>query len=190
MIQEVLRLLAPLARRVRLIVSRAVLTAPADDSGGSQKVDVALLADEEREGVARVQQYGLTSVPPKDAEAVCLSVGGVRDHLVVVAVDDSASRPTGLKEGEVALWTKKAGVRVKAVDDGHVDLGTNPTDPVALAPVTRQEFDKVKQDLDAIKQWAASHTHQAGPYLAAPTTVPLVLAWSPGDIAAEEVRAK
>lgn len=184
------RLLNPIRRRIRLIVSRAILTADADDSQGCQRLDLALLADEERASVARVQQYGLSTRPPAGAEAVCLSAGGVREHMVAVAVDTTDSRPTGLKPGEVALWMKQHGVRVLLLDDGHVDLGTEPSDFVALASLVKAQFDELKADLDSIKAVFDAHTHPAPGGATSPTATPLVLAWSPGEVAAEEVRAK
>lgn len=191
-LDDLSRILDPIRRRVRLLISRGSLTAPADDSQGTQRVDVALLADEERTGISRVQQYGFTSVPPKDSEVVCLAVGGVREHLVVIAVDASALRPTGLKEGESALWTKKHGVRVLGSDDGHVDLGTTPSDFVALAAKVKAELDAIKADLDALKNHATTHTHSVvlNTLTATPTSTPASLSWSPGSVAAEEVRAK
>jgi len=184
------RVLNPLRRRIRLIVSRAILTADADDSHGCQRLDLALLADEERTSVARVQQYGISSRPPSGAEAVCLSAGGVREHMVAVAVDAPASRPTGLKPGEVALWMKQHGVRVLLLDDGHVDLGSQPTDFVALASLVKAELDGIKADLDAAKTSINTHTHPAPGGATSPPAAPLVLSWSPGEVAAEEVRAK
>jgi phage gp45-like len=44
-------------------------------------------------------------VPLAGAEAAVLFVGGIRDHALVVAVDDRRYRKTGLQPGEVALYT-------------------------------------------------------------------------------------
>lgn len=98
------RLIAPLSRRVRLMVGRAVLTA-VNDAGGLQTVQVKLLADEVRDGVERMQQYGFTSVPLPGAEGVMVSVGGSRDHGIVIAMDDRRYRIKGLQPGEVAVYT-------------------------------------------------------------------------------------
>ena len=186
------RVLSPIRRRLRLIVSRAILKADADDSKACQRLDLELLAGEAREGVARIQQYGLTSRPPEGSEAVCMSIGGVREHMVAVAVDATADRPTGLKAGEVALWMQERGIRVLLADDGHVGLGTEPSDYVALAPLVKAELDSIKGELDAIKEAFTTHTHAVvlNTLTASPTTTALALSWSPSDVAAEEVRAK
>ena len=112
--------------------------------------------------------------------------------MVAVAVDATADRPTGLQAGEVALWMKARGIRVLLADDGHVNLGTAPSDYVALASPVKADFDALKGELDAIKQAFTNHTHAVvlNTLTASPTTTALALSWSPSEVAAEEVRAK
>jgi phage baseplate assembly protein V len=97
------KLLAPTARRLRLMASRAVLSL-IDDAPGVQLVQVKLLDGEVRGGVERVQQYGFTSVPLAGAEGVFLSLGADRDHGVIIAVDERRYRLKALKGGEVAIY--------------------------------------------------------------------------------------
>lgn len=99
---DVRRLITPIARRLRLVVSRAVVRAVAD-SLRMQAVQIDLLADESRDNVERFQNYGVTSHPHPGAEAIVVAVGGSRDHLVAIAVDDRRYR-LSLAEGEVALY--------------------------------------------------------------------------------------
>lgn len=89
---------------VRLLISRAVLSL-IDDSQMLQRLQVQLMADEERGDVERFQNYGFTGVPKPGAEAIAVSIGGSRSHMVVIAVDDRRYRLTGLEEGEVAIYT-------------------------------------------------------------------------------------
>lgn len=96
--------LASLGRRIGLVVSRAVIKL-VNDSAKLQGVQIALLDDEARAEVERFQEYGFTSVPHPDAEAVAIAVGGSRSHMVVIAVDDRRHRKTGLQEGETAVYT-------------------------------------------------------------------------------------
>ncbi|MDR0966651.1 MAG: phage baseplate assembly protein [Myxococcales bacterium] len=193
------RTLGPLSRRIRLIVSRGVLSHDADDSKAAQRVDLDLLADEQREGIYRVQQYGLTSRPPAGSEAVCLACGGVREHLVAIAVDDTSNRPTGLDVGEVALWMREHGLRVKCRNNGTVEIGTEPSDFVALASLVKAEHDAIKADLDALKDWvgsfAGTYSGTIDPSTGAASgmltsTTPVALSWQPAEVAAEEVKAK
>jgi len=98
------RLLEPLALRLRLIVARAVIDL-VDDAPAMQALQVSLMGDEVRDRVERMQQYGFTSVPFGEAEAIVLAVGGNRNHLVAIATDDRRYRKKGLQPGESALYT-------------------------------------------------------------------------------------
>lgn len=98
------RLINPLQQRVMLMVSRAVVLL-AKDSTSLQTLQVSLLADEVRSDVERFQNYGFSSHPHPGAEAVAVSVGGSRDHVLVIAVDDRRYRLASLAEGEVAIYT-------------------------------------------------------------------------------------
>lgn len=130
MVRAVEKLVAPLSRRVRLMVSRGILRL-VDDATKLQLVQVALLADEVRGNVERFQEYGFTSHPHSGAEAMVVSVGGSRDHCVVIAIDDRRYRLANLAAGEVALYDdlgqsvvlKRTGVEV-----------TSPTRITATAP--------------------------------------------------------
>lgn len=97
------RLLAPLRRRVALMVGRAIVTL-VDDAAKLQGLQVTLLADELRDHVEHFQPYGLTAHPHPGAEAIAVCVAGSRDHAVVIALDDRRYRLTGLAQGEVALY--------------------------------------------------------------------------------------
>lgn len=98
------KLIAPYSRRIRLMVGRGVV-AIVNDALKIQGLQISLLADEVRDNVERFQDYGFTSHPHPGAEAITLSVGGSRDHCVVIKVDDRRYRLKGLAEGEVAIYT-------------------------------------------------------------------------------------
>lgn len=104
MSRELFKAMAPLARRIRLMAGRAVLTL-IDDATKMQGVQVKLLDGEVCNGVDRMQQYGFTSVPLPGAEGVYLALGGSRDHGVVIVADDRRYRIKGLQGGEVAIYT-------------------------------------------------------------------------------------
>ena len=98
------RLLAPLSRRLRLMIARAVVTA-IEDSGRIQAAQVKLLDGEVRDGVEILHQYGFTSFPPGKREGLYFSVGGDRDHGVMICVADREFRRKGLAPGETAIYT-------------------------------------------------------------------------------------
>lgn len=111
----------------RNMVSRAVL-ALINDAAKLQRVQIAMRADEERGDVERFQDYGFTSVPFPGAEAVALSVGGSRSHMVVIAVEDRRYRLTGLEAGEVAIYTDEGDkILLKRGREIEVTAGTRVT---------------------------------------------------------------
>lgn len=100
------KLIAPLRRRVRLMVSRAILSA-VSDGAGIQLVQVKLLDGEVRDGVERFQDYGFTSVPVPGAEGVMVCVSGDRDHGIVIKIDDRRARMKGLQPADVAVYDNR-----------------------------------------------------------------------------------
>lgn len=98
------RTIARVMDACRNLVSRGVVTRT-DDAPKMQTIQLALLEDEVQEGAERFQQYGFTARPHVGAEALTVFVGGDRSHPVVLAVDDRRYRVTGLKSGEVCIYT-------------------------------------------------------------------------------------
>lgn len=105
-VRAVERLVAPLARRVRMLLGRAVLRL-VDDAKRIQELQVEGYAGELLSGVERFQDYGISSHPHPGAEVVIGCVGGIRSHAIALRVDDRRYRPTGLAEGEVLLYTSE-----------------------------------------------------------------------------------
>jgi len=96
------RLLSPIKRKLSLMVTRGLVNM-IKDSDGLQIFQLSALAGELLDDVERVQNYGMTSHPHPDAEAVILNVGGNRSHPIIIALDDRRYR-LHLGEGEVALY--------------------------------------------------------------------------------------
>ena len=132
MIPAVRQLLAPLHRRVMLMVNRAVLSA-INDAGGVQIVQVQLLDGEVRDGVECFQQYGHASVPFAGAEGVMVSVGGSHDHGIVIAVEDRRYRLKNLAPGETALYDDQ-GQKVHLTRNGIVVDGAGKPITVQNTP--------------------------------------------------------
>lgn len=95
--------LKPLQRRLRLLIGRAVISV-VNDALKTQNVQISAQAGEIIDEVERFQNYGVSSVPPAGSEAIIVSVGGKRQSLVAVVVDDKNSRLNGLKSGDSALY--------------------------------------------------------------------------------------
>lgn len=101
--QLVARMLAPLTKRLRLMVGRALVTAIAD-GGKVQSAQVKLLDGEVRDAIEVLHQYGFTSVPHGQPEGLYFSVAGDRDHGVMICVADRQFRLKNLAPGEAALY--------------------------------------------------------------------------------------
>jgi phage baseplate assembly protein V len=120
------RLLAPVFRRLDMMVSRGVLRATSD-ANGVQTMQVGLLEDEVADEVERIQSYGISAVPPNGGDALVAFISGNRDHGVVLAVNDRSSRPREQKPGEVMLYNDKK-ASIKLSEDGHIVIGVDQDD--------------------------------------------------------------
>ena len=114
------RLSRPLRRRVELMIGRAVLRV-IDDSTPLQTVQVEALPGEVIDGAEKFGMYGFTSHPLPGADALVLSVGGIRQHPVIL-VDDRRHRMKNLDEGEVALYTNNDDQHILLKADGSIEL--------------------------------------------------------------------
>lgn len=95
------RALEPLQRKLRMMAGRAVLSLMQD----AVSVQIKALDGEDRDGAELFQQYGFRSRPLKGAEGVLLSIGGNRDHTVVICMDDRRYQLDLLQDGEAAMYT-------------------------------------------------------------------------------------
>ena len=69
-----------------------------------QKVQASGLADETLQDVEFMQQFGFTSVPPANTQAVILPIGGQTTHGIVIATENGSFRVKNLQGGEVAVY--------------------------------------------------------------------------------------
>lgn len=99
----VTKLIGPIARRVRLIARRAVVKLVYDDPK-MQELQLAIFSGEVRDHVERFEDYGYTSHPFPDAEALVLALGGSTNHCAVVKVADRRYRLRAIAPGEVAVY--------------------------------------------------------------------------------------
>lgn len=95
--------LRQMGHRVQMMVARAVVKV-VNDAAGIQALQLSGLEGELIEDAERMQDYGFTSAPFPDAEAVLVFPGGLRSHGLVVAVGDRRYRLKGLQAGEVAMY--------------------------------------------------------------------------------------
>lgn len=103
MMNAINKMIAPVSRRLRLVVSRAVITL-VNDGLKTQRLQLKLLDGEVMDGVERFQEWGFSSVPLDGAQAVMVCIGGSRSHGIVVATEDGRHRVAGLLPGESVLY--------------------------------------------------------------------------------------
>jgi phage baseplate assembly protein V len=90
--------------KIMNLIARGVLQ-DSNDGRGVQVLALSLFDGERKDNVERFQNYGFTSVPTGEAEAIVIFPGGDRSAGVVVALDNRGSRMTGLALGEVAVYS-------------------------------------------------------------------------------------
>jgi phage baseplate assembly protein V len=76
-----------------------------DDSGVVQEVQVVMNALDLPSSRFRVTEFGFTSNPPVDSDAIVAHVAGDRSSGVVLGTNHQPSRPTGLQPGESKLYS-------------------------------------------------------------------------------------
>jgi len=103
MLRAVDKMLSPLKRRLRLLVTRGVVKLT-NDAAKMQELQITGLADEVLDGVEHIQPYGFTAHPHPESDCLILNVGANRAHPIVIAVDDRRYRLKNMAEGEVAIY--------------------------------------------------------------------------------------
>lgn len=116
-IKDLLKIIAPLQRKIMLMIGRAILTT-IKDTDSYQKLQMTLLSGDVSDGVDCLQNYGFTSSPKSGADAIFVCVGGNHDNAIVIACDDKRYRLKGLQSGEVAIYTDEG-------DKIHLKRGNN-----------------------------------------------------------------
>lgn len=111
------RMLAPVIRRIQLLMGRGVLTG-VNDSLKAQNMQITAMDDETFDEVERLQQYGQISVPLPGAEVVFGCLGAQRDQAVILVAEDRRYRPTGLPAGDSGLYHFE-GHRIRLTKDGR-----------------------------------------------------------------------
>ena len=155
---ELMRMIERLQRKIRLIASRAVLSLLKDEFTGQIKG----LDGEVRDGAEVFQQYGFRSKPLAGAEGVLLSLGGNRDHTVVLCVDDRRYL-VELVGGECAMYDD-LGKYVALKRDGSilVKAATKVRMEVPLLEVTgevRDLCDSSGMTMSAMRDVYNDHDH-------------------------------
>lgn len=131
MIDNLRRLVAPLATRIANTVARAVIK-NVDDSTKVQLLQLGVLDNETRDDVEFFGQYGFTSNPPDDTEAVVICVGGRRDHPLAIGTENRQYRIRNLERGEVAVYND-TGAKIVFKANGDIEVTPKSGQKLRLA---------------------------------------------------------
>ncbi|MEX0732835.1 MAG: phage baseplate assembly protein V [Aquisalimonadaceae bacterium] len=101
--RQLQRVLAPIWRRVRLLISRGEVRRT-DEGRRMRRLQATLLRGETAE-MEHMEPYGVTARPLPGAEVIAAAIGAARSHLVALLTPDRRHRPTDLSPGEVCLYT-------------------------------------------------------------------------------------
>ena len=112
--------LAPLQRKVLLMLSRGIV-ARVDDTGGIKRFQGKVIAGEVLDDIEVFQEYGFSSRPPRGSEFIMASVGGNREHAVAIATMNRNLRVKNLKEGETVIFDKD-GNYVYLKENGNIEV--------------------------------------------------------------------
>jgi phage baseplate assembly protein V len=170
--------LAPLTKRIKLVVGRCVLDS-VKDSTGLQNLKIVIMADEVLDKIERVQEYGFTSYPLAGCEGVAVFTGGNRDNGVVIATDDRRYRPSDLAEGDTCLYNAYGTRVILKNADGSVEVITD-SELKVNAPLVNILSDEINLGNGTLEKlikgetfqtYFNTHTHTGN--LGAPTSPPI-----------------
>jgi len=113
---DIQRLLAPLKRKIFLLLGRAILTA-IKNTEGTMMIQVTGLKGETITDVEKLSEYGFESRPRVGAESLVLFLNGNRDQGVALNVHDRRYRPTDLADGDSRLYDYR-GNKIKLTSTG------------------------------------------------------------------------
>ncbi|OOG61454.1 baseplate assembly protein [Rhodanobacter sp. B04] len=115
-----------LYRRILSVMGRGRVTT-SNDTGSVQTLQLSMGPFEIHDATPRLAEFGFTSRPPLQSDAVVAFLNGDRSNGVVIATAHQPSRPTGLQEGEVMvydLWGKS----VYFTESGGIVIDAKNTD--------------------------------------------------------------
>jgi len=160
------------------LIGRALMRT-INDATTRQTTQVEVTEGELIDDVERMQNYGMTSVPPAGSDATLLFLGGDRAQGIVIAMENQTLRIKDLLNGEVAIYDDKGNVfklgtnAVELVATQHVEV-TAPTVRIVGA-VTIQGNLQVNGNIantgtlvNAGKDVGSTHHHVGSPGTAVP----------------------
>ena len=114
-----------LATRLGSMVLPAIASRAIYDRDGMPVVDLDLGSHQETASPV-LEPYGVATAAPAGAFGITLTLGGSPGSRIVISASVTTGRPSGMKSGEVALWSTARGgqVHVYGDRDGKTHIGT------------------------------------------------------------------
>lgn len=116
-----------------------------NDSGGAQLLQVQVNDRETIDGLPRIGEFGLASVPPVGSDIAMVNLGGGRNNAVVVGTNHQQSRPRNLQPGETMLYSQD-GKYVYLTASGGISVFANgqPVNITGATTITVNAATKVR----------------------------------------------
>lgn len=176
-----------LRHKVNLMISRVVLDA-VDDASSTQSVQLRSLPGEVLDDVEHMQPGGLAHVAGKGAEGLIFCIGGNRDQAVAGLLAERAKRPTGLAQGETAIYITGPNAKkiLHGLQDGTILVDELATEFAARADKVDNELGKIKSELEGHEHTYVAALHPGSP----DSTTGNTASYSKVSTAAENVKIK
>ena len=154
------QVIKPIRQRVMMTIARALIES-IQDTSDIQVAKVSLLKDEIRE-MERMQNFGFTSNPPPESEAICIFVQGNREHGIVISTENRSKRLKNLAQGEAAIY-RDENHKIHLIDGGKfliqnsqaelIDLLSQTLQALSVEPqiINKGTFSAIKTLLDTMK---------------------------------------
>jgi len=156
-------------KRIQMSLSRGIVRS-IDDDNPIQLVKVSVLDNEVHDEIERLQNYGMSSKPTAPAEAAVLYFQGNRDDGIALAVDNSKSRPTGLKDDEVCFYSS-AGQKILLKENGDI-VFNDGSDFAVRFTALETALNTLQLNLNAFITIFNAHIHVLAPPATDPTETP------------------
>ncbi|MFT9385518.1 phage baseplate assembly protein [Acetobacter sp.] len=120
-----------LFRRLQGLFQVGRISTPPDDTGTTQTGQVTLNGTAVRDGIQIIQDYGFSAVLPVGSQAIVLNISGDASNGVVIRSTHQASRPKGLKNGQVCLFDM-AGDQILLTNGNGIAITPQSGKPITL----------------------------------------------------------
>ena len=108
-----------------------------------------------QDNVERIQNYGITSNPPRGSETVVVNIGGNKDHTVAIVTDSGEFRIQSLESGEVCIYSR-FGQKILLSNTGDIVINDG-TDSAVGFTALKTGIDLLKTQLNAFITVYNSH---------------------------------